>query len=216
MKKEQNKIPWFLSCFNKSAVHIDKAFLFDEKLLDERFGKLDCLDDTKVIEPKNASLSYENGSYKIVREVYGNKINESRLYLMIEDAVLHGNTELDLEGEKCYEDPKIKSDSEKIRNTKAAAESYLASRIVYTYEGGSEVADADEISGWIEFADDLTITFDTKKIKDYIKKTLADHFETYGKTRDFITSSGKLVKVSGGEVKLELPAQTLLTLVGKE
>lgn len=199
LKKEQNKTPWFLSCFKKSAVHLDDAFLIDEKQLEDQFGRLRCFDQTKIIEPKNAFLLYENGSYKIIKEVYGNKVNELRLYLLIKSAVLHGNAELDLEREKCYENPMIRADSEKIRNTKAAAESYLASRIVYTFQEGSEVIDENEISEWIEFDDDLTITFNTKKIKSYLRNTLAKHYDTYGKTRDFLTSSGKLVKVGGGD-----------------
>jgi lipoprotein-anchoring transpeptidase ErfK/SrfK len=151
-----------------------------------------------VIKPKNASLLYSNGSYKIIKEVYGNQINESRLYYVIKGAVLNGTTELDLEKQKCYENPQIRIDSEKVRNTKAVADNYLFSKIIYSFPGGSEVVDKDEISNWIEFDSNLTILFNSKKIKDYLYN-LASENNTYGKARDFLTSSGKTIKVGGGD-----------------
>lgn len=197
-KKEQDKMLWLLAYFNQSAIHIGNAFIFDDDLLEDRLYGLDCLDHTKVIQPKNASLLYSNGSYKIIKEVYGNKINESMLYYKIKGAVLNGIAELDLEKQKCYENPKIRSDSQKIKNTKAVAESYLASKIIYSYQGGSEVVDENEISNWIEFDNDLTIMFNTKRIRDYLY-TLANHYDTCGTVRDFLTSSDKWIKIGGGD-----------------
>jgi lipoprotein-anchoring transpeptidase ErfK/SrfK len=209
-KREQNKTPWFLSYLNKSAIHISRAFMFDENLLENRVNELDCLDHTKVTQPKNASLLYSNGSYKIIKEVYGNKINESMLYYKIKGAVLNGTAELDLEKQKCYENPKIRSDSQKIKNTKAVAESYLASKIIYSYQGGSEVVDEKEISNWIDFDNDLTIMFNIKRIKVYLN-TLATHYDTYGKIRDFSTSSGTMIKVGGGDYgwRVDIEGETL-------
>lgn len=198
-KGEQNKTLWFISCFRGSSVHMDGAFLYDENLLEARINKLDCLDDARVVEPMNASLIYENGCYKSVKEVYGNKVIKPLLFFEIKRAVSNGISELDLEKHQCYENPKIRLDSKKIRNTRAVAEGYLASKIIYLYPGGSEVVDKNEISSWVEFDSDLTITFNTKKIKDYLRNTLASHYDTYGMTRDFLTSSGKWIKVGGGD-----------------
>lgn len=198
LKKEQNRTLWFLSGFRQGSTHIGNAFTFDENLLESRFNRLDCLNNANVIEPSNASLVYSNGSYKIIKEVYGNKINESILYHKINGAVLNGIAELDFEKQKCYENPKIRSDSQKIKNTKAVAESYLASKIIYSYQGGVEVVDEEEISDWIEFDSDLTITFNNKRIRNFLY-TLANHYDTCGKMRDFQTSSGKRIKIGGGD-----------------
>jgi len=210
IKNQQNKTLWFLSYFNQSSIHIGDAFIFDENLLKERINNLDCLNRSKVIEPKNAALVYSKGAYKVVKEVYGNKINESRFYSDVKSAVTNGIVELNLEKLKCYKGPKIRSDSQKINSTKAAAESYLTSKIIYTFPGGNEVVDENEIGEWIEFDRDLTIMFNKVKIMAFLN-TLAAQYNTCGKVREFKTSSGSRIKVGSGDYgwKIDIDGETM-------
>ena len=198
LKMKQNKTLWLLSYFNKSAVHFNNNFTFDKKLLKEQLSKLNCMDPLKEIEPRNAALVYSDGAYKVVDEVDGNKLNSSKLFFGIKNAVANGVTEMDLKKLNCYVNPEIRSDSEKVRNTKAVAEKYLTSRIIYTYEDGREIVDEAEISKWLEFDENLTIIFNKKKMKVFLN-TLAVHYNTCGTTRDFVTSSGTRIKVGGGD-----------------
>lgn len=198
LKKEQNRTLWFISFFNRDVLNIGNVFTYDENLLQERYSKLNCVDNSNVVEPKNATLKYSNGSYYIVKEVYGNKVNDALLYSCIKSAVINGESELDLDKLKCYENPTIKSDSEMVKNTKAVVEHYITSEIIYTYAGGSEVVDENVISNWIEFDTDLNVIINKVKIKDFLK-TLAVHYDTCGKVRDFVTSTGTRIKIGGGD-----------------
>ena len=198
LKMKQNKTLWFLSFFNTSAIHFNNVFVYNEKLLEDQFNELNSLDPLKVIEPRNAALVYSDGVYKVVEEVYGNKLNGSKLFFRIKSAVSNGKSELDIEKLKCYVNPKIRSDSEKVRNTKTIAEKYLTSRIIYTYKGGREMVDGTKIANWLEFDDDLAITFNKKKIKIFLY-SLSFHYNTYGTIRNFDTSTGTRVEVGGGD-----------------
>ena len=198
LKNRQNRTGLAMSFFYREALNIRNAFTYDENLLRECYSKLSCVDNSKVIEPKNATLVYLDGDYKIVEEVYGNRANDTVLYPYIKSAVMSGKDELDLEMIQCYIDPTIKSDSKKVKDIKNMLGNYINSEIIYTYNGGREVVDKYEISNWIEIDGDLNVTFDRMKMKSFIN-TLADHYDTCGKIRDFVTSSGTRIKIGGGD-----------------
>lgn len=198
LKQQQNQMFWIISFWKKDATEFGNAFTFDELLLTKKFEALGCMDESRVIRPQNATLRYGNGSYEVIQEINGNLVNEGLLLFYIKGALNNGTPVLDLEEKKCYINPKIRSDSKKIANTKAEAERYLVSQIIYQYKDGSETVDRDEISQWIEFDDDLNITFNHGKIKEFLRG-LAVHYDTLGKEREFITAWGKKINVGGGD-----------------
>ena len=198
LKLKQNKTLWFWSWSDPSALRFEPVYTYDDKLLKEQFHRLSCIDPLKVTEPKDAAIVYSNGAYRIIKEVYGNKINQTRLYSVIEHSITSGNTDLDLNRLNCYYIPNVRSDSTKVINTEKAANLYLNSAVIYAYDGGRTVVDKDEISQWIEFNSDLLIKFNEKKIKVFLY-ALADHYNTYGKFRNFTTSTGEDILIGGGD-----------------
>lgn len=210
LKKEQNRIFWLISLFSRDSLRPGNAFTCDEDLLKMRFDELSCTDESRVIEPVNASLVYSNGAYNIVKEVYGNKVNETLLYYGIRYAVSNGKPDLDLEQLKCYVDPTVKADSRKLNDTKATVERYIASRITYVGgSGGGIHVDADKIGEWIGFEKDLDVTFDTEKIRGFLKD-LATCYDTVGKVRKFVTTSGRTIEIGGGDYgwKVDIKKET--------
>ncbi|MEL7655512.1 MAG: peptidoglycan binding domain-containing protein, partial [Bacillota bacterium] len=198
IKKIQNRTLWVLSFFNQNDTHFGNAFIYDEVSLREEFNKLKCFNEEFIIEPKNATLIYTKDGYQVVEEVNGNQLNQLKLYSKIQNAVMNGQSNIDLEKLQCYENPKIRSDSKKISCTKALAEKYLTSKIIYTFYDGIEIVDENEISEWIEFDNNLVVTFNKQKMKGFLD-TLATHYNTYGSIRNFITSSGSKIEVGGGD-----------------
>jgi hypothetical protein len=199
MKEKQNKTFWLLTLFNRDGLIINNAFTYNEDLLMKRFRALGCLDPLKTAEPQNATLKYSNGAYQVVKEIEGNKVNDARLYAAIKSAAISGRPELDLEQRKCYVDPTIRADSAKMANTKAAAEKYLASEIIYIGgASGSVTVGAVETSQWIGFDNNLNVTFDTEKIRAFLK-ALAVNYDTVGTVRNFVTASGRTISVGGGD-----------------
>lgn len=198
LKEEQNKYSWFIAIFNHKAINIKNVFTWDESLLKSYFSKLNCVDDKNTIEPKNASLVYSSEGYKIVKEIEGNKIDKDILYSSIKKAVTEGKEKLDLEAGKCYINPTIKADSQLVKDTQNTLNKYITSKITYSYVDGSEVVDVSEIKSWIQIDSNLGIAFNNEMMRSFLNK-LATHYNTYGKTRDFITSLGTTIKVGGGD-----------------
>lgn len=197
LKDSQNSFKWIHALFNPKASEIYGMVTYDEKLLKEHFDKLSCFDSKKVIEPQNASFKYSGTAYMIVNEVMGTKIDSKPLYASVVNAILKGDTKIDLEKENYYINPKYTSSSKEIVNTKILFNKYIASKITYTFTGGKEVLDGSLINSWIRINENLSISFDETKIKNYLGK-IDNNYDTYGKERDFVTSLGAKIKVGGG------------------
>ena len=198
LKDSQNSFMWIFSLFNSKVTEMDGLVTYDEKLLKERFDKLSCLDSKKIIEPQNVSFKYSDKGYTIVNEVNGNKVNIKPLYANVINAILKGETTVDLETKKYYINPKYTSKSKEASNTKILLNKYVTSKITYTFTGGKEVLDGSIIHNWLGVNENLGITFDKNKMDTYIKK-LDDNYNTFGKERKFATSLGTTGTVSGGD-----------------
>lgn len=198
LKQEQNKTSWLVSLFDHKALKLGTGLTVDENMLQAACSKLSCVDPSKVTEPQNAKIVYGEKGYEVVPEVKGNKADYDILYQAIKDAASNGTKSLDLEGINSYIDPAITADSDKVKETMKTLEKYLATRITYTYEDGSEVVDAAEIVDWAELDGDINIALNQTEIKSFVN-TLAPHYNTVGTSRTFQTSTGSVIEVGGGD-----------------
>ena len=198
LKDSQNSFMWIYEIARQKDFEIDDIVTYDEKLLKERFDKLSCFDSNKVIEPKNPNFKYLETGYEIVPEVMGDKVRVEKLQTDARNAILKGETTINLETKNIYINPKYTSTSKEVINTKNLLNKYITTKITYTFTGGSEVIDKGAIHDWITVDDNLTILFDEDKIKSHLAK-INDNYDTYGRTRDFATSLGTTIKVSGGD-----------------
>lgn len=197
LKDNQNSFMWIHGLFNKKTSEINDMVTYDEKLLKERFDKLSCFDKRSGIEPQNASFKYLDNGYVIINEVMGNKVNSRTLYENIVNAILKGEATVNLEESNNYVNPKYTSNSKEIINTNSLLNKYIASKITYTFNAGTEVLDGSIINKWLGVNKNLEISFDEVEMKDYLNK-LDNNYETFGKQREFVTTLGTTIKVSGG------------------
>ncbi len=198
LKDNQNSFKWFFALFNSKSSEMNGIVTYNNKLLKEYFDKLSCFDSKKIIEPQNASFKYSDKGYVIVNEVKGNKVNSKPLFANVVNAILKGETTVNLETKNYYINPKYTSTSSKVKNTKILLNKYIASKITYTFTGGKEVLDGSIVHNWLGVNKNLGITFDKNKMETYVEK-LDDNYNTFGKEREFVTSVGATIKVSGGD-----------------
>ncbi|MBU3158513.1 L,D-transpeptidase/peptidoglycan binding protein [Clostridium frigoris] len=198
LKEGQNPFMWIFAIFNLKASEIDGVVTYDDKLLKEQFDKLAVSDSKKTIEPQNASFKYSDNGYVILKEVKGNKVNSKQLYANVVNAIIKGETTIDLEKKNYYVNPKYTSTSQKVKDTKTLLNKYISSKITYSFAGGEEVLKGAIINNWLGVNKNLEITFDEEKMENYIKE-IDDNYNTFGNQRNFATSLGTIVKVSGGD-----------------
>jgi lipoprotein-anchoring transpeptidase ErfK/SrfK len=198
LKDSQNPYAWVSAVFNTEEHKMTAKVIYDENMLKERVEKLSIFDKNNIIEPKNASFKYENNSYVIVPEVNGNKVNKENLYGHVIRAIANEDTVIDLEAAGCYEKPQYTSVSQKIVDTKNLLNKYAASKVTYTFGEAKEVLDGSTINKWLTVDDNLEVKFNEEQAKKYVD-TLANTYNTAGKTKSFLTTSGNTINISGGD-----------------
>jgi len=120
------------------------------------------------------------------------------MYEAVLNAITNLQPELSLEEAKCYSKPVITSENERLVKAVAEMNQIAGTKITYEFGETTEVLDGSKISDWITLEDDYTVTLDDTGVKeyvDYIGKT----YNSFGRVREFKTSYGEDIKVSGGD-----------------
>ncbi|MFW2487294.1 peptidoglycan binding domain-containing protein [Clostridium chromiireducens] len=197
LKDKQNPFNWISTIFKKDESEASQIVTYDEELLNKTLNNLACITSSNTVEPKNASFEYKDGSYEIIDEVLGNKINKNALHDAVGDAVLNGKAKLDLSASNIYENPKYTSKSQEVIDTKNTLDKYTGLKITYKSGDKTEVLDGSTIHNWLGVNKDMEITFNEDKVKNYVYK-ISSVFNTFGNTRNFVTTTKKTIQVSGG------------------
>ncbi|EKY28806.1 L,D-transpeptidase family protein [Clostridium celatum] len=197
IKNNQNPYLWPLLFFQNNKYVNNEIFSYDNSLFNEQFEKLNCFKEENIIEPQNATLKFNGSEYYIIDEVYGNKINKDFLHAYILNSIYIGTKSLVFDDINCYEDPKFIATSEKVLDTKDTLNNYVNTRIYYTFDDTIEILDGNTINTWLDIDDSFNIIFDNNKIDEYLK-SLGDKYNTYGKAREFKTTTKKNITVIGG------------------
>lgn len=161
----------------KENLETPGKFSFDDNLLQEYINKLACMDSRKVIEPKSASLRYDNNYYVISKEVYGNKINRNALYQNIVNAISDKETTIKLEEKNCYENPKFTSTSPEVVNARDTLNRYISANITYQLPGVIWNLNGSAIKDWVSVDGNFQVTIDESKARAYVD-ALANAYTT--------------------------------------
>jgi len=196
-KDKQNPYKWISAVFNTKVSKMIAGVTYDKDLLKEQVDKLSCFDSSKLIEPKNASYKYTDNGYVIVDEVIGNKGKKDILYNYALNAVSKGETTIDLESINYYVKPQYTSKSPKVVATRDMLNKYASSKITYTFGDDKEILDGSTINKWFTVDENSEITFNEKEVEIYMD-VLASKYNTVANTRNFVTSSGKVINIDGG------------------
>ena len=196
-KKTQNPFLWIKSLFTKNELTDEQLVNFDEDSLKTILNKSSFFDKENIIEPSNPTFEYRDSGFEIVDEVDGSKIDEEVLFDKVSQAVKSGNTNIDLDVLGCYEKPKYTKDSPEVIEAKNSLDKIADSKITYKFGSRNEVLDGSTISSWLKVDDDMEVSVDESNVKHYVE-SLARDYNTYSNTRDFKTSTGNKIQVSGG------------------
>ena len=197
IKKEQKPFGWIGALFSKQENVIEKVTHFNEDKLTVIFENLECLHITEIVEPVDATLTYKDGNYEVVKEILGNKIDKEAFQTALWKAIssLEENFSMDEYG--CYVNPALVSDSKELLKAKETMEGYLEITITYVFGNAKEVVDESKISQWLYLEEGAKISVDPVKVREYIDE-LGDKYNTYRKKRTFKTSYDQTVEITQG------------------
>lgn len=194
--KIQSSFKWISSLLKEQEYYVDDLFFYNKNNLENKINQLNCL-NKNIIEPKNVSFKYSNGSYEAVKEVYGNKIYTDKLNEAIKKSILEGKEKLYLDVNLCYENPKYTLSSDKTIETKNLLNKYVSTRINYIFGSQNEILDESIINQWLSVDDKLEVVINEKAVNEYVRG-LSKKYDTVGIARKIKSSTNKLVEVKGG------------------
>ena len=195
----EEQSPWlWITCFFDTAEDTDIDVEYDAEMLSERLYSSSFMDEESMREPADASITYSGGSYVIAAEDPGTELIAETVETVLEEAVLAGDTELDLDAAGCYTEPDIYSDNEDLTAELEAVNALISVEIIYDFSDRTETVDADVISEWIVFGEDFTYELDRDLVYDYVYE-LGLEYDTFGLSREFTTTGGSTITLTGGD-----------------
>ena len=196
--KDQSAFSWIVGIFKDRNYENSDELSYDEEKFNNVLSNLKCVTSEDVEAPKSAYLKFKDSAYVIVGEKKGNTINKSALSKKISEAVVEGDTSIDLDKKGCYEKPKYSSDCKEIKKCLDTVNKYMNTVITYKKGEKSITCDKSITNKWIDIDEDFNVSVDDYKLAAFVDK-VAGVFNTYQDTRDFKTTNGNVVQVVGGD-----------------
>ncbi len=172
----------------------------DEEKLRATMEALPCMTPANPQAPVDSRIEYNDTQkdFVIVDEIIGNTIEPEVFFNGIKEAILAGETEIDLASNAYYVQPKYFAKDEIVQKAKATLDKYMGTVINYEDSGCKFTLDRNDIHTFIHVSKDFEITFDKEYMKQYITEKLAPVFNTVGKTRTIVSPGSGEFTVSGG------------------
>lgn len=171
---------------------------YDDAALTAKISALACVSGSSVSMTANARISdYQEGQlFSIIPETYGNSVDLEKTAALIRQTAAAGQSEVNLEAGGCYQTVTVTSEDEQLKNLCNTMNQIKDMVITYTFGEASEVLTGAVMSQWVTGVTDGLITINQEQAGAYIK-SLADKYDTVNKPRNFHTTSGKDVSLTG-------------------
>ncbi len=195
--KEQNAFAWPTCLFKSHTYELDSSVEYDADEFSEIFDSLMLFSSDYIEEPVDARIEITESEYSVIDETYGNMPVKEEIYSETTEA-LNNQIESITLSDKCYVEPKIKANDDKIKSALKQIDTYTASTVHYLIENTDETLSSDKILQMITVDDDFSVSINENKVSEYVQY-LASKYNTYGDVRAFKTSSGDIVNIGGGD-----------------
>ena len=195
----QNSLEW-LPALVRGPVKYDPEMtvVYDEEKLSAKLEAVSFLNPKEMTAPVDAKLLYsEEDGFVLQRSVAGNTIDEKAFGRKLKEALEEEQPVLELEAAGCYREPKVTEDDSTIRSMTDRLDEVSDFEISYAFGEKKEVIDRDVIWSFYRLDSDGELVLKESAVKDYVSQ-LADTYDTVGAEREFQTTAGDVITVSGG------------------
>ena len=194
----QTGFNWVLRLFAPAEYYTATGNSYDSAKVTAVASSLDFSNQSSTTESQDATIQFDGEKFVIVDEVYGDKITEEGVEEAIIYAVENLQTEINLSDGTCYEKPSVLASDANIQKAVDVLNNYMDTDIHYDLgEGYTEDIPADTKATWFTWDDSFNVSFDRDAIGEYVN-SMGDKYNTYGKKKEFTTTSGETIEVPAG------------------
>ena len=192
----QTGFNWLLRMIVPAEYYTATGNSYDSEKVKAVAASLDFSQQASTVESEDAYIKFDGDKFVIVDEVYGDRIDEEG----VEEAIIYAveNLQRVINVSDCYNKPDVKADDEKLNAALEQLNKYMDTDIHYDLgEGYTEEIPAATKATWFKLDEDNNISFDRDAIGEYVN-SMGDKYNTYGKKKQFITTSGEAIEVPAG------------------
>lgn len=195
--QKQSAFLWPAHIFSGKDLKVSVSVDYDKNTLDQKIKNLKCISVADPTDSVNAQPVFDGTSFTVQKEVYGTRVDEENLTKKVIEFISGFRSKLNMQEEKCYQQPKFTSESKEVKAACDAMNNYLKANITYTVGTATEVIDKALISTWLSFDETMNVSINQDAVRAYMKE-FGKKYDTVGKTKSITTPTGKTVDVSGG------------------
>lgn len=208
--EEQDEMRWYETWDEtvRYGYSVVQGVTFDEQLLKEKVESLEALQKKNMIAPVDAYIGdylQEKNEYELVPEVNGTQLDVDAVISCVAAAVYGNAVTVDLEEHECYTKPEVTSENEELVSNLNDVNQWLKTNITYSWNTFEVKLDTSVIKEWISVVDNKPV-LDEAAVAEFVADN-ARKYDTYGKTRKFVTALG---------VELSLPSGAFGWLTDRE
>lgn len=212
-------VPWFwpVSIFTGSDVEVEAPISYDDEKLTALVAGMVEKHNAAATPSTDATAAYnaETGKFELVKETIGTAWDAGVAKGLVTEALSSDAAQLQLL-DKAVILPSVFSDDAKLAQAIQQADGFLAAKqsLVANNAEVYSVAAAD-ISQWVRFGSDLSVTVDSAAITAWANDVLATKLDTIGTTRNYTRSDGKQITVEGGTYGWSVDGEALGTTLAQ-
>lgn len=195
-----------------------QCYIYDEELVENLIKSWSACQAQNMLVAQDAYIGEYSEAlrgYEVIPESQGTELDVEQAIVLVEETLSRGERSLDLESEGLYAMAKILQDDASLTEPVETANRWLSTSIAYDWNGNEVLLDADTIQEWVSIQDGEAI-LDEDAVTSFVKDQ-ARNFDTYGKTKDFMTTLGVKLSLTsasyGWRTDRETEAAELLQLI---
>lgn len=190
-----NPFLWPLSLFTAKNYPIEQHMTLNADMLLRGMKQLDFVVNG-TIPPTDAYVSRaKDGSFAIIGDTIGTKVNLDALSLAVQKAVSSGTMKVNLLDEDCYQHADVRAEDGSILVFGKAADSFNTMQISLDFGAGENWTISEKDLESFTYVKQNHVYVSEDKVRSYVAD-LAEEYDTYGTQRVFHTSTGKDVMTS--------------------
>lgn len=199
--KNQKPYEWVRGFYEQTSYTVSANTSYDKTLLQNQVTSLNCAKAENQVEPENAYVAFKDNQFQIVPETEGSKLNIKQAYQILDQAISANQTSVDFNSSQdAYVSAEVTQDDPELQSALEACNNYTKASITYTFGDQTVTLDGNTIKDWLQFDEKGQLLWDDatfqQHIADYVAQ-IAAQYDTVGTEREFHTTSGRTVYVSG-------------------
>lgn len=198
MLRAQYSFIWPVMILMNRSEMATVAFSYDEDAAVAAFESLECMNPIYVTAPQDAYVKVTEEGFSVEPEVMGTTLDREKVQREVLHALDSGSSTLVLEEQGCYVDPEVYEDDEELQRIAEEKNELARANITYDFGDRQEIVNAPVIADWIVTMADGSYVIDDVSVTNYVEQ-LAEKYDTFGLPREFYTSIGTTVTLTGGD-----------------